>query len=106
MTSNLYRMLAGASLLVGMVPAMASAQQAATVSGRVTNEAAAPVPGASVSIPALGVGSYTSNDGRYTFTVPANRVTGQSVSLVARRIGYTPITASVTLTGTSRGDAK
>ena len=101
MTSNLYRMLAGASLLVGLVPAMASAQQAATVSGRVTNEAAAPVPGASVSIPALGVGSYTSNDGRYTFTVPANRVTGQSVSLVARRIGYTPITASVTLSGTS-----
>jgi TonB-linked SusC/RagA family outer membrane protein len=101
MTSNLYRMLAGASLLVGMVPAMASAQQAATVSGRVTNEAAAPVPGASVSIPALGVGSYTSNDGRYTFTVPANRVSGQSVSLVARRIGYTPVTASVTLSGTS-----
>jgi TonB-linked SusC/RagA family outer membrane protein len=67
----------------------------------VTNEAAAPVPGASVSIPALGVGSYTSNDGRYTFTVPANRVTGQSVSLVARRIGYTPVTASVTLSGTS-----
>jgi TonB-linked SusC/RagA family outer membrane protein len=94
-------MLAGASLLVGLVPAMASAQQAATVSGRVTNEAAAPVPGASVSFPALGVGSYTSNDGRYTFTVPANRVTGQSVSLVARRIGYTPVTASVTLTGTS-----
>jgi TonB-linked SusC/RagA family outer membrane protein len=101
MTSNLYRMLAGASLLSGMVPAMASAQQATTVSGRVTNEAAAPVPGASVSIPALGVGSYTSNDGRFTFTVPANRVTGQSVSLVARRIGYTPITASVALTGTS-----
>ena len=101
MTSNLYRMLAGAGLLIGMVPAMASAQQAATVSGRVTNEAAAPVPGASVSIPALGVGSYTSNDGRYTFTVPANRVTGQNVSLVARRIGYTPVTASVTLSGTS-----
>jgi len=101
MTSNLYRMLAGASILVGAVPAMASAQQAATVSGRVTNEAAAPVPGASVSIPSLGVGSYTSNDGRYTFTVPANRVSGQSVSLVARRIGYTPVTASVALTGTS-----
>ena len=101
MTSNLYRMLAGAGLLIGMVPAMASAQQAATVSGRVTNEASAPVPGTSVSIPALGVGSYTSNDGRFTFTVPANRVTGQNVSLVARRIGYTPVTASVTLSGTS-----
>ena len=99
MTSNLYRMLAGAGLLLGMVPAMASAQQATTVSGRVTNEASAPVPGASVSIPSLGVGSYTSNDGRFTFTVPANRVTGQNVSLVARRIGYQPVTASVALTG-------
>src|SRR5215211_1904505 len=101
MTSNLYRMLAGAGFLVGMMPVLASAQQATTVSGRVTNEAAAPVPGASVSIPALGVGSYTSNDGRFTFTVPANRVTGQNVSLVARRIGYTPVTAAVTLSGTS-----
>jgi TonB-linked SusC/RagA family outer membrane protein len=101
MTSNLYRMLAGAALLVSMVPGLATAQQATTVSGRVTNEAAAPVPGASVSIPALGVGSYTNNEGRFTFTVPANRVTGQNVSLVARRIGYTPLTASVTLSGTS-----
>jgi TonB-linked SusC/RagA family outer membrane protein len=99
MTSNLYRMLAGAGLLLGMVPAMASAQQATTVSGRVTNEASAPVPGASVSIPSLGVGSYTGNDGRFTFTVAANRATGQSVSLVARRIGYQPVTASVTLSG-------
>src|SRR4051812_23377387 len=101
MTSNLYRMLAGASLLVSSVPAMASAQQATTVSGRVTNEAAAPVPGASVSIPALGVGSYTNNEGRFSFTVPANRVTGQTVSLVARRIGYTPLTAAVPLSGSS-----
>ncbi|PYP77754.1 MAG: SusC/RagA family TonB-linked outer membrane protein [Gemmatimonadetes bacterium] len=101
MTSNLYRMLAGASFLMATVPLMASAQQATTVSGRVTSEAAAPVPGASVSIPALGVGSYTSNDGRFTFTVPANRVTGQNVSLVARRIGYTPVTAAITLSGSS-----
>jgi len=101
MTSNLFRMLAGAALLMGTMPAMASAQQATTVSGRVTNEAAAPVQGASVSIPALGVGSYTNNEGRFTFSVPANRVSGQSISLVARRIGYTPVTASITLSGTS-----
>ena len=100
MTSTLYRMLAGAGLVLGMLPATAAAQQATTVSGRVTNEAASPVPGASVSIPALGVGSYTGNDGRFSFTVPAARVAGQNVSLVARRIGYTPITASVTLSGT------
>ena len=101
MTSNLYRMLAGAGLVLGLAPSLASAQQATTVSGRVTNEAAAPVPGASVSIPTLGVGTYTGNDGRYTFSVPANRVTGQSVSLVARRIGYQPTTAPVTLSGAS-----
>ena len=99
MTSTLYRMLAGAGVLLGMVPAMASAQQTTTVSGRVTNEASAPVPGASVSIPSLGVGSYSGNDGRYTFTVPAARATGQAVSLVARRIGYQPVTASVALAG-------
>jgi len=92
-------MLAGAGVLLGMVPAMASAQQATTVSVRVTNEASAPVPGASVSIPSLGVGSYTGNDGRFTFTVPAARATGQTVSLVARRIGYQPVTAAVALSG-------
>ena len=85
--------------MLGLTPVMASAQQATTVSGRVTNEASAPVPGASVSIPTLGVGTYTGNDGRYSFTVAANRVTGQNVSLVARRIGYQPTTASVTLSG-------
>jgi hypothetical protein len=37
MTSNLYRMLAGAALLVSMVPGLATAQQATTVSGRQTN---------------------------------------------------------------------
>ena len=78
---------------------MAAAQQPTVVSGRVTNEASAPIPGASVSIPSLGVGGYTTNDGRYTFTVPANRVSGQNVTLTARRIGYTPASATIALTG-------
>ena len=98
MTSNLHRVLAGVGLVVGMVPATVAAQQGTTVSGRVTSETSAPVVGASVSIPTLGVGAYTNNDGRYTFTVPAARVTGQNVSLVARHIGFQPQTATVALT--------
>ena len=101
MTSNLYRVLASVGVVLSALPSVAAAQQATVVSGRITNEANAPVVGASVSIPSLAVGAYSANDGRYTFSIPANRVSGQTVSLVARRIGFTPVTVSVTLTGTS-----
>jgi TonB-linked SusC/RagA family outer membrane protein len=102
MISKLHRMLAAAGVMAAMLPALAAAQQPTTVSGRVTaSDAATPVPGVSVSIPSLNVGAYTGSDGRYTFTVAANRATGQSVPIVARRIGYQPMTASVTLTGPS-----
>ncbi len=67
---------------------MASAQQATTVSGRVTNEAVPRFPAPASRSPRSASARYTGNDGRFTFTVPANRVTGQSISLVARRIGY------------------
>ena len=71
--------------------------QAATIAGHVTSDAGAPLIGVTVSIPGLGVGSTTREDGRYTFTVPASRVTGQSVTLNARRVGYAPQNASITL---------
>lgn len=97
MTSNLKRWLAGAGVVLGLLPALAQAQQATTVSGRVTTDVGQPLQGASVSIPALGVGAYTQADGRYSFTVPAAR-TGQAV-VTARRIGYTPKSETVTLGG-------
>ena len=97
MTSNLKRWLAGAGVVLGMLPALAQAQQATTVSGRVTTDVGQPLQGASVSIPALGVGAYTQADGRYSFTVPAAR-TGQAV-VTARRIGYTPKSETITLGG-------
>ena len=66
--------------------------QGATVTGHVTGEGGVPVPGVSVSITGMGLGSITGPDGVYSFTVPASRVTGQAVTLTARRVGYTPAT--------------
>ena len=78
------------------VPA-ALVAQTATIKGRVTSDAGAPLVAVTVSIPGLGVGTASGNDGQYTFTVPASRVTGQSVTLNARRVGYAPQNAAITL---------
>ena len=71
--------------------------QAATVTGHVASNTGAPIVGVTVSIVDLGVGSVTRADGQYSFTVPATRVTGQSVTLNARRVGYSPQNATITL---------
>ena len=84
------------------VPAMAQAQTAATVAGRVTSEGGVPVAGASVFIPSLSVGSTTREDGTYSFTVPGARATGQTVAVSVRRVGYRTATAQVTLAGGGR----
>jgi len=57
-----------------------------------------PSVGASVSIPTLRVGGFTDDAGRYSFTAPAS-VTGTAVTVIARRLGYLPSSAPVTLTG-------
>jgi TonB-linked SusC/RagA family outer membrane protein len=97
MTSNLRRMLAGVVLLLGTLPAVAAAQAPTTVSGRITNEANAPVPAVNVTISALGVGASTNSEGRYSFTVAGNRVSGQTVVLTARLIGYRPVSRTIIL---------
>lgn len=73
------------------------AAQGATVTGHVKNETGGPVPGVTVSVSGMGLGSVSGADGLYSFTVPASRVTGQSVTLTARRVGYMPQNAVVTL---------
>ncbi|HEX6536178.1 MAG TPA: carboxypeptidase-like regulatory domain-containing protein, partial [Gemmatimonadaceae bacterium] len=80
-----------------LLPAWAAAQEAATISGRVTSETGAPLNSASVFIEGLNVGTLTREDGRYTFVVPAARVTGQQVTLTARLIGFKEQSAQVTL---------
>lgn len=68
-----------------------------TITGRVLTDAGLPLPSASVSIPTLGVGAYSDQTGTYRFTVPAARVTGQTVTIMARRVGYAPRSVTVTL---------
>src|SRR5438132_13841465 len=97
MTGKISRFLAVAGVVFGLAPALAQAQ-GTTISGQVTGTGGAPVVGASVSIPTLRVGAFTDNDGRYTFTVPAT-ATGTTVTVVARRLGFTPSSASIALNG-------
>src|SRR6266699_4772147 len=88
--------LASGMLLVWTAPVFA--QNPVTISGRVTNDAAAPLSFADVSIPSLGIGAVTRDDGRYAIFIPAARVTGQSVQVTVRRLGYKAQTVTVQLT--------
>lgn len=96
MSSPLSRVL-GLALAGAAAPAVSWAQSAATISGRVTGAAGQPVASATVFIQSLNVGTQTRADGSYTFTVPASRVTGQTVTISARLVGYQPTSAQLTL---------
>jgi TonB-linked SusC/RagA family outer membrane protein len=54
--------------------------------------------GAAVALVGLGLGAMTTEDGKYSFTVPAARASGQTATLEARRLGFRPSQAQVTLT--------
>jgi len=87
-------------VLLGLVPAVATAQEATTVSGQVkSSPGGTPLVGAIVSIPSLRVNATTGNDGRYRLVLPAGS-TG-AVQLSARRIGYQTNSVPLTLTGAS-----
>jgi TonB-linked SusC/RagA family outer membrane protein len=88
-----------------LTPVASLIAQAATITGRVTNTSGTPVPGVTVFVSGMGVGSISADSGVYTFTVPAARVTGQPVTLTARRVGYAPQNVTITLSaGTIRQD--
>jgi hypothetical protein len=74
-----------------------AAQAAATVSGQVNSEQGRPLAGATIYITELSAGGLTNDAGRYTITVPAERVRGQTVTVRARFLGYTPLTRSIQL---------
>jgi TonB-linked SusC/RagA family outer membrane protein len=99
MTGKLSRFLGIAAVVFGFAPAYAQAQ-GTTISGQVTGTGGAPVVGASVSVPTLRVGGFTDDQGRYTFTVPAS-ATGTTVTVVARRLGFSPSSAAVAVNGTA-----
>lgn len=96
MTRTLYRVVAGAVVLLA-APAMAVAQQPATVSGTVTAVGGSPLTATQVFIQGMNLGTQTGPDGRYTLTIPAARATGQSATILARRIGFQLDSATITL---------
>ncbi|HUR00375.1 MAG TPA: SusC/RagA family TonB-linked outer membrane protein [Gemmatimonadaceae bacterium] len=98
MTGKVSRFLAAAIAALAVIPAAALAQQGTTISGQVTGTGGAPVVGASVSIPTLRVGGFTDDAGRFTFAAPAS-ANGTTVTLLARRLGFQPSSAQVTLSG-------
>src|SRR6202171_5908754 len=89
-------LLTAAAFAIALVPKLAHAQ-AATVTGRITSADRGPVSDVAVTIPELGVGTVTRDDGRYSITIPGARVSGQAVTISARRIGYRATTVRVTL---------
>ena len=99
MPRHLSRVLAAVTVLLGLPQAAALAQQGTTISGRVTSDRNAPLQSVSVAIATLGVGGFTDEQGRYSFTVPQSRSAGQSVQLAARRIGFQAKSVTITLSG-------
>lgn len=100
----MYRLLSRFSFFtatLATVASVASAQSGATISGRVTNEQGAPLPGANVFLIGLNIGSQTNDAGRYTFVVTGTRAAGQTATLTARVIGYSAKSVPVTLTAGS-----
>lgn len=93
------RWLFAALLAVAAAPAASLAQEAATITGRVTNEAGEPVAAATVSIKTLNVGTQTGADGNYRLVVPAARISAAVgvTPLVATRVGFASKTVNVNL---------
>jgi TonB-linked SusC/RagA family outer membrane protein len=87
--------LARAATLLA-VPALAFAQSA-VLTGKVTNEAGAPIDLAQIYIQEMSIGVQTNAEGVYSLTVVASRVTGQTVQLRVRAIGYRPDAFAITL---------
>src|SRR3989442_1406144 len=87
-------------VLLGLIPAVANAQQATTVSGQVkTSVGGTPLYGAIVSVPSLRVNAATDAQGRYQLVIPAG--TSGPVTLTARLIGFKTQSVQITPAGGS-----
>src|SRR5207245_1632754 len=80
------------------LPALLASQEPVTITGKVTSDAGQPLGQVEVAIASMGLGGLTRDDGSYSIVVPGARVSGQTVTLAARRLGYKSQTAQVTLT--------
>ncbi|HEU4995403.1 MAG TPA: SusC/RagA family TonB-linked outer membrane protein, partial [Gemmatimonadaceae bacterium] len=88
----------GASLLALTLSAQSAHAQSAVISGRVTSESGNALEVSNVFITELHISVPANADGRYSITIPAERVRGQAIVLRARAIGYASISKPLTLT--------
>src|SRR2546422_1395191 len=92
------RSVFAAVALALLVVARAPAQEPVTITGKVTSDGGLPLGQVEIAIPVMGIGALSKDDGSYPIVVPGARVSGQTVMLVARRLGYKPQSAQITLT--------
>ncbi|MBC7790946.1 MAG: SusC/RagA family TonB-linked outer membrane protein [Anaerolineae bacterium] len=88
----------GLAAVLSLLSAIVAAQQPAAVAGRVNSVSGTPLPSVSVFLDGMSIGALSTEDGRYTFVVPAGRATGQTATLTARILGYKPQSVQITLT--------
>ena len=90
----------GIAAMVLAVPASRARAQGAgpaIITGQVTTEGGVPITGALISAVELNIGVQANAEGRYTITVPAERVRGQQLTISARSIGSRPQSTQLTL---------
>src|SRR6266704_5971817 len=99
------RSVFAAAALGMLVVARAPAQGPVTITGKVSSDGGLPLGQVEIAIPVMGLGALSKDEGSYTIVVPGARVSGQTVMLVARRLGYKSQSAQVTLTSGGGGVA-
>ncbi|HEX5870666.1 MAG TPA: von Willebrand factor type A domain-containing protein, partial [Longimicrobium sp.] len=86
------------TLLALLSARTAAAQEAATVSGRVTNAQGQPEAAVLVRIESLNAGASTAADGMYRLTIPGARIRpGLAVQITASRQGLSSVSRGITL---------
>ena len=76
--------------------------QGAVITGRVTSDAGVALQGANVFITELNVSVGANENGQYTINIPPARISGQTVQLRVRSVGFLPQNRPVTLTAGSQ----
>ena len=84
-------------VMIGVLPGRAQEAGRATLSGTVRGAHGEPLPGASVAVPALAIGTVADSVGHYRLNLPAGRM-----QLVVTSIGSRTITRDLNLTKSQR----
>jgi TonB-linked SusC/RagA family outer membrane protein len=72
--------------------------QATVITGRVTSDAGVALQGANVFITELNISVGSNETGQYTINIPPARVSGQTVTVRVRSVGFLPQNRAITLT--------